>query len=93
MRSVTSFSGRLRDSERALMVEMLDSVGWVIAGTNGAAAEMGVARTTLLARMKRLGISKRERFGIGAEPRTHFLTLRSRILAAGVTLARSCFSR
>jgi formate hydrogenlyase transcriptional activator len=69
VRPITSFSGRLRDSERALLVEMLDSVGWVIAGTNGAAAKMGLARTTLLAKMKRLGISKRERFGIGAEPR------------------------
>ncbi len=69
VRPITSFSGRLRDSERALLVEILDSVGWVIAGTNGAAAKMGLARTTLLAKMKRLGISKRERFGIGAEPR------------------------
>jgi formate hydrogenlyase transcriptional activator len=70
VRPVTSFSGRLRDSERALIVDILESVGWVIAGTNGAAAKMGVARTTLLARMKKLGISKRERFGIGAEPRS-----------------------
>ena len=70
VRPITSFSGRLRDSERALLVETLESVGWVIAGTNGAAAKMGLARTTLLAKMKRLGISKRERFGIGAEPRT-----------------------
>jgi formate hydrogenlyase transcriptional activator len=69
VRPITSFSGRLRDSERALLVEILESVGWVIAGTNGAAAKMGLARTTLLAKMKRLGISKRERFGIGAEPR------------------------
>ena len=64
VRPITSFSGRLRDSERALLVEILESVGWVIAGTNGAAAKMGLARTTLLAKMKRLGISKRERFGI-----------------------------
>ena len=70
VRPITSFSGRLRDSERALLVEILESVGWVIAGTNGAAAKMGLARTTLLAKMKRLGISKRERFGIGAEPRS-----------------------
>jgi formate hydrogenlyase transcriptional activator len=69
VRPITSFSGRLRDSERALLVEILESVGWVISGTNGAAAKMGLARTTLLAKMKRLGISKRERFGIGAEPR------------------------
>jgi len=41
----------------------LESVGWVIAGANGAAAKLGLARTTLIYKMKRLGISKRERFG------------------------------
>jgi formate hydrogenlyase transcriptional activator len=70
VRPITSFSGRLRDSERALLVEILESVGWVVGGTNGAAAKMGLPRTTLLAKMKRLGISKRERFGIGADPRS-----------------------
>jgi formate hydrogenlyase transcriptional activator len=54
----------LQDSERALLLETLESVGWVIAGVNGAAAKLGLARTTLMAKMKRLGISKRERFGI-----------------------------
>jgi formate hydrogenlyase transcriptional activator len=61
---ITSFSEKLRDSERALLVETLESVGWVIAGANGAAAKMGLPRTTLLGKMKRLGISKRQRFGI-----------------------------
>ena len=69
VRPIMSFSDKLRDSERALLVEVLESVGWVIAGSHGAAAKMGLARTTLLSKMKRLGISKRERFGIGAEPR------------------------
>jgi transcriptional regulator with GAF, ATPase, and Fis domain len=36
----------------------------VIAGANGAAAKLGLARTTLISKMKRLGISKRKRFGI-----------------------------
>jgi formate hydrogenlyase transcriptional activator len=67
---IVSFSEMLRDSERALLVETLESVGWVIAGPNGAATKMGLARTTLLAKMKRLNISKRQRFGIsnGPEP-------------------------
>src|ERR1700677_315050 len=64
VRPIMSFSDKLRDSERALLVEALESVGWVIAGSHGAAAKMGLARTTLLSKMKRLGISKRERFGI-----------------------------
>jgi transcriptional regulator with GAF, ATPase, and Fis domain len=63
-RPIASFSETLRNSERALLVETLESVGWVIAGANGAAAKMGLARTTLLAKMKRLSISKRQRFGI-----------------------------
>jgi len=64
VRPIASFSEALRDSERALLVETLESVGWVIAGANGAAVKMGLARTTLLAKMKRLSISKRQRFGI-----------------------------
>ena len=64
VRPIASFSETLRDSERALLVETLESVGWVIAGANGAAVKMGLARTTLLAKMKRLNISKRQRFGI-----------------------------
>jgi formate hydrogenlyase transcriptional activator len=58
------FSRKLQDSERALLLETLESVGWVIAGANGAAAKLGLARTTLIHKMKRLGISKKERFGI-----------------------------
>ena len=70
VRPIASFSETLRNSERALLMETLESVGWVIAGANGAAAKMGMARTTLLAKMKRLSISKRQRFGIsnGPEP-------------------------
>jgi formate hydrogenlyase transcriptional activator len=68
VRPIVSFSETLRDSERALLVETLESVGWVIAGANGAAAKMGLARTTLLAKMKRLSISKRQRFGISNRP-------------------------
>src|ERR1700722_10719397 len=68
VRPITSYSETLRDSERTLLVETLESVGWVIAGANGAAAKMGLARTTLLAKMKRLSISRRQRFGISSSP-------------------------
>jgi formate hydrogenlyase transcriptional activator len=33
-------------------------------GANGAAAKLGLKRTTLLSKMKRLGVSKTERFGL-----------------------------
>jgi len=48
----------LEDSDRALIVEMLEQVGWVVGGPRGAAAKLGLKRTTLLAKMRRLGISR-----------------------------------
>jgi formate hydrogenlyase transcriptional activator len=46
----------LRDSERALILNTLETVGWVIGGTKGAAAKLGVKRTTLICKMQKLGI-------------------------------------
>jgi formate hydrogenlyase transcriptional activator len=48
----------LEDSDRALIVETLEQAGWIIGGLRGAAAKLGVKRTTLLAKMRRLGISR-----------------------------------
>lgn len=48
----------LRGSERALILETLDQVGWVIGGPRGAAAKLAVKRTTLIHKMKKLGISR-----------------------------------
>jgi formate hydrogenlyase transcriptional activator len=48
----------LRDSERALILNTLEAVGWVIGGTKGAAAKLGLKRTTLICKMQRLGISR-----------------------------------
>jgi transcriptional regulator with GAF, ATPase, and Fis domain len=48
----------LRDSERTLSLNTLDAVGWVIGGSKGAAARLGLNRTTLINRMKKLGISR-----------------------------------
>jgi formate hydrogenlyase transcriptional activator len=47
----------LADAERAHITATLDKTNWVIGGRNGAAAQLGLPRTTLLARMQRLGIS------------------------------------
>lgn len=54
----------LRDSERALLLQALESVGWVVGGAKGAAAKLGLKRTTLVSKMRRLEISKSKRFGI-----------------------------
>ena len=48
----------LEDSDRALIVETLEHAGWVVGGPRGAAAKLGVKRTTLLAKMRRMGISR-----------------------------------
>ena len=48
----------LRDSERTLIVNTLEAVDWVIGGSTGAAARLGLKRTTLINKMKRLGIAR-----------------------------------
>jgi formate hydrogenlyase transcriptional activator len=55
---ILAFSSQptLRDSERALILETLIAANWVIGGPTGAAAKLGMKRTTLIARMKKHGI-------------------------------------
>jgi transcriptional regulator with GAF, ATPase, and Fis domain len=48
----------LRDSERILILRTLEGVGWVIGGPKGAAAKLGLKRTTLIHKMQKLGISR-----------------------------------
>jgi len=57
----------LEDSDHALIVETLEQVGWIVGGPCGAAAKLGLKRTTLLAKMRRMGISRPiDQEGIGA---------------------------
>jgi len=48
----------LEDSDRALIMDTLEQAGWVVGGPRGAAAKLGLKRTTLLAKMRRMGISR-----------------------------------
>jgi transcriptional regulator with GAF, ATPase, and Fis domain len=48
----------LRESERVLILNALEAVGWVVGGPDGAAARLGLSRTTLINMMKRLGIER-----------------------------------
>jgi formate hydrogenlyase transcriptional activator len=48
----------MRDFERTLILRTLEAVGWRIGGPKGAAAKLGLKRTTLFTRMKNLGISR-----------------------------------
>ena len=51
-------SGRktLEDAMREHILQALDQTKWVLGGRHGTAAYLGVARTTLIAKMRRLGI-------------------------------------
>jgi transcriptional regulator with GAF, ATPase, and Fis domain len=46
----------LKDVDRALVLQALQGAGWVVGGPEGAAARLGLKRTTLMYKMKRLGI-------------------------------------
>jgi formate hydrogenlyase transcriptional activator len=48
----------LEGSDRALILETLEQARWIVGGPRGAAAKLGVKRTTLLAKMQRLGITR-----------------------------------
>jgi formate hydrogenlyase transcriptional activator len=47
----------LEEAERSHILQTLDQTGGLVGGPNGAAARLGVPRTTLIAMMKRLGVS------------------------------------
>jgi len=48
----------LAEWERAIIQHTLDEVDWVIGGPSGAATRLGMARTTLQSRMRKLGITR-----------------------------------
>ncbi|HEU5401878.1 MAG TPA: sigma 54-interacting transcriptional regulator, partial [Terriglobales bacterium] len=50
--------GTFIDSQRDLILQALAKCGWIIGGPRGAAARLGLKRTTLIAKMKKLGISR-----------------------------------
>ncbi len=49
-------SRTLADAERELILATLKETGWVVSGPNGAAARLGINRSTLQFRMRKLGI-------------------------------------
>ena len=56
--SVATFppSTKLKEAERTLILRALETTGWLVSGPYGAAARLGMKRTTLIARMKKHGI-------------------------------------
>jgi transcriptional regulator with GAF, ATPase, and Fis domain len=54
----TRIQETLKGSERSLILRTLEATGWVNGGVDGAAARLGLKRTTLIAKMKKLGIAR-----------------------------------
>ena len=51
----------MEDAEREHIRKILEQTRWVVAGPNGAAARLGIKRSTLYFRMQKLGISRTKR--------------------------------
>ncbi len=56
--SPTSTTQTLMDAEREHILKALDEAKWVIGGPSGAAARLGMKRTTLQLKMRKLGIER-----------------------------------
>jgi formate hydrogenlyase transcriptional activator len=57
----------LADADRDHILKVLEESSWVMGGSSGAAARLDIKRTTLIAKMKKLGISRgmaRSRFAV-----------------------------
>src|SRR6266550_3500387 len=54
--TVVSNSTTLKEVGRALILQALAAAGWMIGGPEGAAVKLGLKRTTLIYKMKKLGI-------------------------------------
>ena len=52
------FSTTLKEVERTAILSALEDRGWVVGGVEGAAAKLGLPRTTLLYKMARFGICR-----------------------------------
>ena len=61
----------LEDAEREHIRKTLEHTRWVVAGPNGAAARLGIKRSTLYFRMQKLGISRSKRDALPAPRNSH----------------------
>jgi len=64
--SSESASGSLADANREHILETLKQTNWLIGGQEGAANRLGLPRTTLIYKMRKLGIETRR--SLGARP-------------------------
>jgi formate hydrogenlyase transcriptional activator len=71
-------TGTLEDVKRAHIMAALRDTNWVVGGPLGAAARLGLARTTLIAMMDRLGISRGASGNAAGQPDRQFETVQGR---------------
>jgi formate hydrogenlyase transcriptional activator len=65
------------DAQRNLIVQALNATGWVVGGPKGAATRLGLKRTTLISKMKKLGVCRALWSNQLDEPHQSFETLSS----------------
>jgi formate hydrogenlyase transcriptional activator len=60
LQAITKVAGpmTLKDCERAFILQTLEQCDWVVGGPNGAAARLGIKRTTLYEQIKKFGIKR-----------------------------------
>jgi len=54
--SISSEPSTLKEIERDLILRTLEDHRWMVGGVDGAAAKLGLKRTTLIAKMQKFGI-------------------------------------
>jgi transcriptional regulator with GAF, ATPase, and Fis domain len=59
---VAATGGTLEDVEREHILQVLRETGGVVGGRHGAASRLGLKRTTLVAKMERIGISQGRKY-------------------------------
>jgi formate hydrogenlyase transcriptional activator len=62
----------LEESEREHILKVLHETRWVVGGSSGAAAVLGVKRTTLISKMRKLGITRKPAPPGAQAPRTAY---------------------
>jgi len=71
--STLSSGNTLSEMERDYIWRVLDDTNWVIGGPSGAARRLGLPRTTLISKMKKLGVPPRSSARESGEDRASLL--------------------
>jgi len=64
----SSASATLSDCMRSIILRTLEDTGWMIGGPEGAAARLGLPRTSLISKMKKLGVARPRSTSVAALP-------------------------